>query len=442
MKKEFLCSLLLFLLVISLIAIPTLADDGDESLWGKAITPELVELPQSAYDSSMTSPMIVGISGDGEKVLIFGYNCAPYLWDFNTGKKTFLIPGNTYSEEILALSCDATMARLPEKQQNYLSRKYADVEGWRELAIFSDESLGLIRATVSRGGDDRYLLVTNGALFGDALVDCQTGEMHICPEGSLSLPVVDGKVINYQIPGYHIVDLQSGEITEYGPPDDQSAVTFARFLPDGSVAMILRGLPMNRDAGQECVLCVRRTDGTEERYSLGVVKSLAEPNVLLCNGDGSCLCAYNRERVQVMKPFLVDRNEGKVSLLVREGGNYLALPLSDCLDENGAAQTPEAYAQSVLIPYAEMRDGTVLVTDMMEGDLALLRMEDMATHILIDEKSIEETDYMTIRNNLIFSPPPLSGNGYNIFAFPKMTQYVFFKERTGGLSGLLDFFFH
>ena len=49
------------------------AEEGiDSSLWGKAITAEIVALPSEAFDQTLIDPFIAGISADGQKFLIVG----------------------------------------------------------------------------------------------------------------------------------------------------------------------------------------------------------------------------------------------------------------------------------------------------------------------------------------------------------------------------------
>lgn len=423
-------------LCLSLLALPLAALGEGDSLWGRKVKAELVTPPRAAFNKALELPRVMGISADGEKLLIVGFGGAPYLWDRGSGEKLYLTPGSEFVDGELTLICDAALARQPEGTRETLEAMYKGAPGDARLAMLMDRALNLARGFFARNASGDYMPVSNLNMPLDGLVDCRDGKWY-CPEhGTPSLPVIDGRCVTYDSSKAQLWEIVSGATTEidFGLPG--WAVLCARYLPDGSICGVLQDrTAIDREKGQQNAMVILAPDGGREEYPLGKMVFPKGPDLLMAGGDGRRVVAFSATTVQRDRPYLIDRDAGTVSLLTHRPEQMRAIPLEDCLDADGAAALSEEDASCVWYPLTEMRDGTLMAIDMSLGELLLIDLRTLDTYVLLDEEAL--IDLAEYRMALLSTPLPLSGNGLDCFAMRAEDKYLHLTEGSGLSLGWL-----
>lgn len=399
------------------------AEEGiDSSLWGKAITAEIVALPSEAFDQTLIDPFIAGISADGQKFLIVGYDGAPYLWNQGDGTKQYIVPGSEYVDGELVLSKEGALHK-HEEYRAELEKKYTDASGDSRLALLMDQNLRLAPGFIVQGSSGDYMGLSHDRILLWGLLDCRDGKWYCSDRGTPTLPVIDGKSVTQYGTEAKLWDVESGETTDidFGMPG--WAVLCARFLQDGSICGVLqdRGKTDKRN-GQDTTMVVLPPDGIREEYPLAKWKMGSGFSTLITSGDSSKIIAFSITTIQRDRPFLIDRISGEVSVLTRQLEEMKAIPLSDCLDENGKVARNDEDATCVWYPMAEMNDGTILAMDLSLDELLLIDPSSLQIHILIDEAGLMElSEY---RMSIINTPVPFSGNGVDVFPLRRLDKYL------------------
>lgn len=415
------------LVILLCLALSCAALAEGDSLWGMQVRAELVEPPAEAFDPALEQPRVAGISADGEKLLIVGVGGAPYLWDRGSGERLYLAPGNDAMEEQLEMNWLGVIGKQPEEKREAfrerLEKMYAKAPGDARLARLSDPGLRISSMMYPQGAQGDYMMLFNEKMSIFGLLDCRDGKWY-CPEqGMPSLPVIDGRCVVFFRPEAMLWDVESGETSpiDFGMPG--WTLVYAAGLPDGSVCGALQDRSeIDKKNGQPTALAILTPDGSREEYALGKQKFGQAIGIFMTGGDGSRVVAFSQMTLERNRPFLIDRAAGTVSLLTHSEDGMRAIPLADCLDENGIPVLSDEDAAGVWIPLAGMRDGRLLAIDMSRNELLLIDLGTLETDVLLDDAGLSELD--DTRMNLLAAPLPLTGNGLDTFALRSLDKYL------------------
>ena len=382
------------------------------SLWGRTVTPELLELPAEAYASEESR--LVGLSEDGTRALITTPGGPHYVWVAETG------------EQIPLHFAPETEAAVLEKAVNLPNAAEAAIAALREkISALSQTELvdywlgmssgrGLLGPCMLVRGD---FVGTYDISHGDVLV-VNMRDGAVCGWVRYGTEPILGERILYRRPPGELywLDLSSGAISPetsidfHAPelPFTDYDVMAISFLDGGGVCALLRDSNTDPVNGEECAFVVLRADGAREAYPLGRVPFNREPNVILSIPGADSFVLFSSEYARLTIPYLV--SGGEVSLLTLGGSGFVRVPLQSVLGESDSIIAPD---NKSWIPIAAMADGETLLMLDQSGEttgLALLRPDTLEYQTVV---TLEQADALGL--NWFNDLGLLSGNGIDTF---------------------------
>ena len=312
------------------------------ALWGKELYAEPEEVPSAALQGE--NAQCCGVAPGGRLLIIA--DDTSFLYDTETGKQIPLRSGNEYAPE--GLICKA--------------------KGW-----FCEQRSGEWMQVFKPKGGGRCLLNTStGAYYRfreETPLDGQGEEILLLSRDGLSLSRYDCK---------------TGVCTpvEWGDTSDAGTLQIMAggYLPSGGLYAVARDPDQ---PGTE--LRIREADGSEERYSLGVMHFAAGDRVVRPAGE-RWLLLYDSVTLSTL-PLLVDRKEGTVSVLFLNQGKAEPLPLQELLRDNGTVQiSDEQRTQLRYCPILEIPEENCLLLALTDShQLALYRPDAPALQLIPGE---------------------------------------------------------
>ena len=366
---------------------------SSEHLWTSSASIEKLTIPVAAYSGG--AQVCRGMAPDGITFLMTD-NVVPYLWNQETGQSMDLKPADTVTEELLHhyLTVPANVA---SDKASELQASFDALSGRELLEAYLSQRSGFPMGPRAVYGildiEGNYLAASDAASGMIWLINCDTGELSASDKQHLTA-VKNGQAIYTSAPpeaNVFIKDLMTGSVLRQvncsltGGFASGASVKTADMLSDGSLCVVLRDAKIDPKQGEDCVLAVNPSESDEEVYPLGKIRFGQEPDVLLTCGDQYLIC-FSRNYIMYNAPYLIDRITGKVSLLIFPiDGQVTAVPLENCLDENGCPVSPT----DEIFPFFldKMADGkTLLVYQPVSGCLYLYRPETEETHALTSDQ--------------------------------------------------------
>ena len=385
------------------------SNEASETLWGRSIAPAATEeLPEEAFTGEYIVPVL--LAHDGQSLLICG-GPEPYLWNGETGAKTPLYLGDQRS-------CDAVREMILQAQANIASRTGV-TEAPLDPDALPDEELLQTYLASSRAMNGQCLLFraydgynalgpyahlydTQG---GSWILNDETGALYTRATGTVDSVYEDQLLVLQPRPEARITiekaDGTQQTIALDGGFAGGTAMTAATFLPDGSVCAVVRDQKLDKNIGQECAVVIRHPDGKTEKHPLGKLKFGTEPDTIV-SADARHVVVFNRTRVLQTHPFLIDRDDGAVSMLYTDGRRIAARPLAESLDgATGAVIQPQEASLYVVSP---LSDGETLLAYTFDNSaLMLWRPASMLSSFLFGSADRSSAPV----------PVSLTGNGYD-----------------------------
>ena len=404
-----------------------------ETLWGKTVTAEAVEIPQRALLSE--SSRAVALAPDGKHLLCVGYGDAPYLCNLVTGTVTKVTPGDEAAEEFLRerLYLMSLLGKTQEEVEAYRKEhpELETVSGAELMRQITVRSNSVLTATpYAPQTEGNYLVVMNNSAGFSGAIDCGTGKLYLAPLQTTCVGVTNDWLICRQ-PGRSEVTLRSAKLGwtrekdfSFALPDaDYAPILGAAGLPDGGLCAVVGG-KMDLEKGQPIVLAVLRSDGGREVYDLGLGYNADSYTVVAADADSILICSENRLNPVV---YLVRRSEARVSLLW-SGSNgahaeLLSAPLADCLNADGMPDLSDRVNGSpILRVVGRLGDGmTALLYDSEAAcSILLFRPGEMKVTPLLER----DASYIPILGRL-------TGNGYDLWFDAQADRTHLFRLTVG-----------
>ena len=350
------------------------------TLWDRNVTVEAVQLPASAFIEP--DARLSGLSADGKKALI-SFCSESYLYDLETGEKTYLVPGDEQTEEALRLLLTASFRNLPAEEAAKRAEDVEKLKG-RELAK-QGLSVGVpgrigVRAMDLPGSDGSWMLVNDPGSGMMMLLDTRSGEFYSRVEGGY----LDARGDQLMAVGPRpeskllLVDRNTGKETPAFAMQKGYGVVTAAFLPDGGAAAVLRELKMDVEHGEDCLVLLRGADGMTQSIELGKIRFGMEPDEIMCLGEDRLL--LRSRQYESLASCMVDRRSGEVSLLTLQKGSVTPIPAS--FDDTGRPEPlPDGMDRLFLI--AALRDGKTVLLQGKDSICYLYRPETGETRMLL-----------------------------------------------------------
>ena len=389
---------------------PSLAAEPVSGLWGRTVTPELLELPEEAYASA--DSMLVGLSEDGSRALITTPGGPHYVWVAETGEQ---IPLHFAPEtKALLRGRAANLLNLDQAASDALLEKLDAlsetdlVDFW--LSMRHPDGYGYLSFCALVQGD--YIGAQDRTMGGVLVADLRDGTL--CgwlSDGTESIR--DGRALLRTPPAQlEWMDLSTGAIEPasfdfHSPelPFEDYAVMAIQCLDDGGVCAVLRDIQLDLANGEECAFILQHADGTMQTYGLGRIPFGKEPDLIFAVPGANCFVLSSRTHAIQMVPYLIDSESGEVSLLTLGSAGFVRMPVQAAADT-----APE---NEVWVPVTAMADGeTVLVLD-GRGEitgLALLRPDTLEYQTIVTP---EQNDALGLK--WLIGMETLVGNGRDCF---------------------------
>lgn len=342
------------------------------TLWGKQLSFRFVPLPEEAFVSE--DNICAAIAPDGKQFLITNYT-APYLWNMETGQKTYLYPAGAQEEELMRVLAGAAFQ---EEEISSLSG-----QALLEKYLASAQKgiiLGPRSAELNSGdyyGNDMTVADNFGTMW---LLDADTGKLY----GAKGYSYISSSKDQWMIrelavtSGLFLKNKETGDTVykDYtkiaGLEENGAALTAGSFLPDGSIAVVLRENKFDLTIGETCKLVVERPSGDIEVYDLGKILLSREPS-LIRSTDGQHIVLANTVYAMATQPMLVNCQSNEVSLLAQKEAGLELVPLEQALDSNGSVLFQKDAGFSLVID--RMSDGKTFLLQGYQGTLQLFQPE-------------------------------------------------------------------
>lgn len=319
---------------------------SDKTLWDKSVTAEYVKLPDAAFHDE--NSYCYGVAPDGVTFLMGDADNA-YLYNIDTGKELKLSPAGDATSEILLAAGEQLTSREPEN----VREKFLNADDSERLGMILNEFGKYIGARfgnyVLPGAclDGNYIMATNTSCNFIMVIDCDNGSYYAVE--SMAYAVRNGRILSFMRGNseYFEIDMKSGETERTSMKNagkslgmkDGAVISTLNYLPDGSVAAVMRDINVDFENGQECALAVHTESGDNEIYPLGRLKFGWEPDCII-SADSRYVIAYSRVYISSRVVYLIDRENGSVSVLYVKNGRLRTSDLKDCLTD-GAPVAPD-----------------------------------------------------------------------------------------------------
>ena len=360
--------------------------DSTGSIWDKRVSYTETALPDRAF--AQGGRLCAGMTADGTSFLIVN-EVMPHFWNINTGLRTWLYPADEQAEEIMRMFCapERTQPKATEAQiEAYYQKHFGGREGFSSLSgkdllkeyLSTEEGVPFGPRGVQYVHTDIRYMITQDNYGISWAVDTQTGAMYCC-DGETG-GIYNGELLSYRFPGT-TVTLTSLENGKSRTVDFSAAFRFesgsaslkaALFLPDGSIAAVLRDISIDPKNGQQCALAIYTPDGIMETYFLGRIRFGLEPTAALAVDEDSVVLFSGSLQLSV-HPYLINRKTGEVSVLSSSASGLSIIRVEECTFQEGKLILPEAYSGDASVALLSRIDDTLLLYNLMDSRYMLLK---------------------------------------------------------------------